>query len=395
MKKFTAVTASAIAGAAMGAGLSLAFAALGERESLPIRDLQIFSEVFGKIKTNYVDPVEDGKLLQDSIRGMLTGLDPHSVYLDAEALRDSRESTTGRFGGLGMEVTLDGGVVTVVAPIDDTPAHQAGIRAGDRIIQLDQTPTRGMTLGEAVERMRGKPGTRIRLLVERDGVARHIVFFLRRAVIRTVTVKSRLLDESYAYVRITRFQTGTTAALRRAINRLKRDTGGALDGVVLDLRNNPGGVLGSAVGVANTFLAAGTIVTTRGRNRSSRQHFDATIPDFIGDAPLVVLVNGGSASASEIVAGALQDHRRAVILGTRTFGKGSVQSIIPVANDAGLKLTTARYFTPAGRSIQDRGIEPNVSTEATAPDGDGEDYQLKEALNLLKGIHHMGRRKRG
>jgi len=164
---------------------------------------------------------------------------------------------------------------------------------------------------------------------------------------------------------------------------------------VLDLRNNPGGVLGSAVGVANTFLAAGTIVTTRGRNRSSRQHFDATIPDFIGDAPLVVLVNGGSASASEIVAGALQDHRRAVILGTRTFGKGSVQSIIPVANDAGLKLTTARYFTPAGRSIQDRGIEPNVSTEATAPDGDGEDYQLKEALNLLKGIHHMGRRKRG
>lgn len=395
MKKFTTVTASAIAGAVLGAGLSLAFAALGERESLPIRDLQIFSEVFGKIKTNYVDPVEDGKLLQDSIRGMLKGLDPHSDYLDAEAMRDSRESTTGRFGGLGMEVTLDGGVVTVVAPIDDTPAHKAGIRAGDRIIQLDQTPTRGMTLGEAVKKMRGKPGTRIRLLVERDGVARPIVFFLRRAVIRTVTVKSRLLDERYAYVRITRFQTGTTAALRRAINRLKRDTGGALDGVVLDLRNNPGGVLGSAVGVANTFLAAGTIVTTRGRNRSSHQRFDATIPDFIGDAPLVVLVNGGSASASEIVAGALQDHRRAVILGTRTFGKGSVQSIIPVANDAGLKLTTARYFTPAGRSIQDSGIEPNVTTQATAPDGDSEDYQLKEALNLLKGIHHMGRRKRG
>lgn len=395
MKRLTTVVTSAIAGAALGAGLSLTGAALGERESLPIRDLQIFSEVFGKIKANYVDPVEDGQLLQDSIHGMLAGLDPHSVYLDAEALRDSRESTTGRFGGLGMEVTLDGGVVTVVAPIDDTPAHKAGIRAGDRIIQLDQTPTRGMTLGEAVEKMRGKPGTRIRLLVDRDGVARPIVFFLRRAVIRTVTVKSRLLDERYAYVRITRFQTGTTAALRRAINRLKRDTGGALDGVVLDLRDNPGGVLGSAVGVANTFLAEGIIVTTRGRNRSSHQSFKAATPDFIGDAPLVVLVNRGSASASEIVAGALQDHRRAVILGTRTFGKGSVQSIIPVANDAGLKITTARYFTPAGRSIQDSGIEPNVTTEATAPDGDGEDYQLKEALNLLKGIHHMGRRKRG
>lgn len=368
-------------GALLGAALTLNFPAVAQREqaTLPVDELRAFTEIFGKIKSDYVEPVEDKKLLTEAINGMLSGLDPHSAYLDAEAFKELQVGTQGEFGGLGIEVGMEDGFVKVVAPIEDTPAHRAGIKSGDLIIKLDETPVKGMTLNEAVKRMRGKPGSDITLTIMRKGEAKPIVVTITRAVIKIKSVKSQLVEPGYGYVRITQFQEQTGPNLVDAIRSLQEQNKGELKGVVLDLRNNPGGLLNSAVAVAGAFLKPNELVVyTDGRSedarmrltnarehylRSSEKDFLAKAPDWVKRIPLVVLVNGGSASASEIVAGALQDHRRAVIVGTQTFGKGSVQTILPLNNGSAIKLTTARYYTPKGRSIQAKGIVPDIVVE--------------------------------
>ena len=312
--------------------------------------------MFSRIKSDYVETVEDKKLLGDAVQGMLAGLDPHSSYLDAESFKDVRVETEGQFGGLGIEVPMENGFVKVVSPIDDTPAARADIRTGDLIIRLDDKAVKGMTLNEAVRLMRGKVGTDITLTVAREGTIKPFKVTLKRAVIKIQSVKNKLLEPGYGYVRITQFQAGTERYLNDAVKKLNAENKGELRGLVLDLRNNPGGVLNAAVAVSDAFLNKGLIVYTEGRVADSRLKFSATPGDILNGAPIVVLVNGGSASASEIVAGALQDHKRAVVMGTKTFGKGSVQTIVPVSNGAALKLTTARYYTPNGRSIQATGI---------------------------------------
>ena len=391
--------------------------------ALPLDELRTFTEVFAKIKQEYVEPVEDKTLLENAVRGMLSGLDPHSAYLDPESYKELQVGTTGEFGGLGIEVGMENGFVKVISPIDDTPAQRAGIKAGDLIIRLDDTPVKGLTLREAVKIMRGKPGTSIVLTIVREGEEKPLKIKVTRAVIRVKSVKSRMLDDGFGYLRITSFQSKTGDNLHEAIRKLKKENGGSLDGLVLDLRNNPGGVLSAAVEVSDAFLDEGLIVYTEGRNPSSRLSFSATPGDILDGAPLVVLVNGGSASASEIVAGALQDHRRGIVTGSKTFGKGSVQTILPLGNGSALKLTTARYYTPSGRSIQAEGIEPDIKLERVrvaavenAPEGIKEadlaghlengnkkkdeeakeehslvdlatrDYQLYEALNILRSL---------
>ena len=421
-------------GLTLGVLLSLGQGVLAEKNdsaALPLEELRTFAEVFEKIKNDYVEPVQDKELLNHAIRGMLSGLDPHSSYLEPEAYKELRVGTTGEFGGLGIEVTMEDGFVKVVAPIDDTPAERAGVKAGDLIIRLDDTPVKGMTLNEAVKVMRGKPGSKIVLTIIRDGQQQPLKVTIVRDVIKVRSVKARTLEPGYGYVRITQFQSRTGDNLRSAISRLKRENDNKLQGVVLDLRNNPGGVLSAAVSVADAFLHKGSIVSTDGRIADSELKFNAKPTDVLKGAPVVVLVNGGSASASEIVAGALQDHKRAVIIGSKTFGKGSVQTILPMDNGAALKLTTARYFTPAGRSIQAEGITPDIEledlkvaradeksvepvkesdlsghlsngdsekstpTDEQAEDKEeekssaalaSEDYPLYEALNLLKGL---------
>lgn len=434
MKSAARYTLVLLLGIFVGAGITLDMTVLAEREQarealspLPVDELRTFTEVFARIKSDYVEPVEDKKLLEDSIQGMLAGLDPHSSYLDADSFRDVRIETEGQFGGLGIEVTMENGFVKVVAPIEDTPAAAAGLKTGDLIIRLDDKAVKGMTLTEAVRLMRGKPGTDIVLTVVREGQTKPLKFTVTRAVIKIQSVKSRMLDPGYGYVRVTQFQSATPKALTAAVQKLEAENKGPLKGLVLDLRNNPGGVLNAAVGVSDAFLDKGLIVYTEGRVADSKLKFSAAPGDILRGAPMVVLVNGGSASASEIVAGALQDHKRAIVMGTKTFGKGSVQTIVPVSNGAALKITTARYYTPDGRSIQAAGIEPDIVTEeakitkndtsgrlreadlarhlesGAAPERaievpkpaeqDGrtipspnEDYQLQEALNLLKGI---------
>lgn len=422
----------------VGAAATLDMTVMAERdppqdalEPLPVNELRTFAEVYSRIKSDYVETVPDKKLLEDSIQGMLAGLDPHSSYLDAQAFKDVRADTEGQFGGLGIEVTMENGFVKVVSPIEDTPAAIAGLKPGDLIIRLDDKAVKGMTLTDAVHLMRGKPGSNIVLTVVREGASKPLTFTVTRAIIKIQSVKSRVLEPGYGYVRITQFQATTHKNLAVAIQKLQADNGGQLKGLVLDLRNNPGGVLNGAVYVSDAFLNKGLIVYTEGRVADSKLKFSATNGDLIDGAPIVVLVNGGSASASEIVAGALQDHKRAVVMGTKTFGKGSVQTIVPVSNGAALKITTARYYTPNGRSIQAAGIAPDVTVEEakiTREDnaaarlreadlarhlenpteiangksiepvktGDkepsdskspsSEDYQLQEALNLLKGI---------
>ena len=396
---------------------------------LPLDELRTFSEIFGKIKSDYVEPTEDSALLEYAIKGMLSGLDPHSAYLDAEAYKELQVGTTGEFGGLGIEVGMEDGFVKVISPIDDTPAQRAGIQAGDLIIRIDDTPVKGLSLNDAVKLMRGKPGTDIILTVVREGADKPIKITITRAVIKVNSVKDRMLEPGFGYVRITQFQSNTGENMIQSVSNLKKEAGGNLKGLILDLRNNPGGVLNAAVAVSDAFLEDGLIVYTEGRIDDSQMKFKATPTDILQGSALIVLVNGGSASASEIVAGALQDHKRAIIMGSKTFGKGSVQTILPMHNGAALKLTTARYFTPSGRSIQAEGIEPDIKLEnakltaveasgfdpvkeadlaghlqngkgekksvdkegKTTDDGKVEslaskDYPLYEALNLLKGL---------
>ncbi|MEQ1545196.1 S41 family peptidase [Methyloglobulus sp.] len=332
-----------------------------ENEALPFEDLRTFTEIFGRIKRDYVEPVSDKKLLEDAIRGMLSGLDPHSAYLISEEYQELKEGTTGQFGGLGIEVTMENGFIKVVSPIDDTPAQKAGIKTGDLIVRLNDEPVKGMSLADAVKKMRGEPGSKIQLTVVREGAEAPLKLTLLRAVIKVQSVKSRLLEKNYGYLRISSFQSGTGESLKEALANMKKENAGNLKGLVLDLRNNPGGVLNAAVDVSDAFLKSGLIVYTEGRIENSEMRFNAAPDDLIEGAPMVVLINAGSASASEIVAGALQDQKRAVIMGEKSFGKGSVQTILPTSNGAAVKLTTARYYTPSGRSIQAEGIEPDIA----------------------------------
>lgn len=396
-----------------------------QEAQLPLDELRTFTDVLVRVKQDYVEPVKDKTLLESAIRGMLAGLDPHSAYLDKQEYQDLQVGTRGEFGGLGIEVGMENGFVKVVAPIDDTPAAKAGIQTGDLIIRIDDKPVKGMTLSDAVTLMRGDPGTVIKLTVVRENKEKPFDVKIKRAVIKVKSVKSRILEPGFAYLRITQFQSHTGNDVRAALDDLKEQSDGQLQGLVLDLRNNPGGVLNAAVEVADAFLTKGLIVYTKGRIDSSDMSFSATPNDLIGGAPIIVLVNGGSASASEIVAGALQDHKRAVIMGSKTFGKGSVQTILPLRDGSAIKLTTARYYTPNGRSIQAEGIVPdvavaNVKVTKAADSGVGmlteadlsrhlrngqnaqsndqaaelaaekslasKDYALSEALNLLKGL---------
>src|SRR5918999_155062 len=371
-----------IVGAVAGVLISLNFQAIADRAtrtSLPIEELRAFTEVFGAIKTNYVEPVEDKKLITEAINGMLTGLDPHSAYLDAEAFRELQVGTQGQFGGLGIEVGMEDGFVKVISPIEDTPAHKAGVKPGDLIIKLDETPVKGMALNDAVKRMRGKPNTTITLTISRKGESAPLVVTLTRAVIRVQSVKSKIIEPGFGWVRVSQFQESTAEHLVKHLSQMFKENPN-LKGLVLDLRNDPGGLLHGAVAISSAFLQPkALVVSTDGRAEDAKKKFYAspedyargsrgddvlkTLPQVVKSVPMVVLVNGGSASASEIVAGALQDHKRAKIMGTQTFGKGSVQTIMPLGNNTAIKLTTARYYTPGGRSIQALGITPDILVE--------------------------------
>ena len=419
-------------GLGLGVLLSIGHGVFAERDVqktvLPLNELRLFTDVFARIKNDYVEPVEDRQLLEYAIRGMLSGLDPHSTYLDEEQFKELRVGTSGQFGGLGIEVGMEDGFVKVIAPIDDTPAYHAGVKAGDLVIRLDDTPVKGLNLSDAVKIMRGKPGTPIVLTIVREGVEAPIKITIVRDIINVKSVKSRMLEEGYGYIRISQFQAKTAENLTDDVKKLKEEAAGKLKGIILDLRSNPGGVLNAAVAVSDAFLTDGLIVFTEGRVEDSQLRFSATPDDILAGAPMVVLVNKGSASASEMVGGALQDQKRAIIVGTKTFGKGSVQTILPMNNGTAIKLTTALYFTPLGRSIQAEGIVPDITldnvqvsaveskfTPVTEADlsghlenmtngldkeppekkdkkGDVEplvqsDNQLYEALNLLKGIY--------
>ncbi|MGD9591114.1 MAG: S41 family peptidase [Candidatus Berkiella sp.] len=416
------------------------------QKTLPLDDLQRFTSVVEQIRKYYVKPVDDKELFENAIRGMLSGLDPHSSYLDPSEFSDLRANTSGKFGGLGIEVTMEDGYVRVISPIDDTPAQRAGLKAGDLIVRLEDTPVKGLTLKKAVEMMRGDRGTPILLTIMRKGENQPLKIKVTRDLILVKSVRTKVLDKNYGYIRISQFQTQSGEDLVNAINQLKKETNNNLKGIILDLRNNPGGILESSVKVSDAFLDkpklgySGMIVYTEGRLPGSEIKELAQDGDLLNGAPIVTLVNGGSASASEIVAGALQDHKRSLIVGTQTFGKGSVQTVLPLKDNHGLKLTTALYFTPSGRSIQAQGITPDIeipdlkipeskeqdndswinvkeadlqghldnankektkeevkekltSSESTMPTTEdakkplvNQDYQLNEALNLLKGL---------
>ena len=324
--------------------------------------LNLFGDIFERVRNDHVVETKDNELIEAAINGMLASLDPHSSFLNAEAYREMQVQTRGEFGGLGIEVTMENGVVKVVTPIDDTPAAKAGLKSGDFITQLDGKQVMGMDLREAVELMRGPVNTEIKLTIVREGVADPFDVVLKRAIIAVKSVKARR-EKDIAYIRITAFNEHTNDGLLENLNRLKKEIGPNFQGVVLDLRNNPGGLLDQAVAVSDAFLERGEIVSTRGRHTDDVQRFSAEKGDLTGGKPIIVLINGGSASASEIVAGALQDHRRGIVLGTTSFGKGSVQTIIPIGGKGALRMTTARYYTPSGRSIQAMGIEPDIKVE--------------------------------
>jgi carboxyl-terminal processing protease len=325
--------------------------------------------VFERVRSDYVEKPDDGKLVESAINGMLTGLDPHSSYMDAKSFRDMQVQTRGEFGGLGIEVTMEDGVIKVVAPIDETPAAKAGVMANDYITHIDDEPVQGLTLNQAVDKMRGPVNTKIKLRIMRKGQDKPVEMTLTRDVIRVLSVRSHLEGDDVGYIRITQFSEQTTEGLKKAISDLSGSDGDKLKGYIVDLRNNPGGLLDQAISVSDAFLEKGEIVSTRGRNADEIQRFNAKPGDLTKSKPVIVLINGGSASASEIVAGAMQDHKRATILGTRSFGKGSVQTIIPLGSGNGaLRLTTARYFTPSGRSIQAKGIVPDIEVLQDVPD---------------------------
>ena len=414
---------------------------------LPLNELRVFAEAFNQISSAYVEEIDDKTLLENAIKGMLSQMDPHSSYLDKDSFDDLQESTSGNYGGLGIEIGMEDGYVKVISPMDDTPAANAGIESGDLIIQLNDTPVKGMSLSEAIEDMRGEPGSEIEIILIKTDNPIPTPLTLTREIIKVVSVRQRYLEQGFGYLRIAQFQSGTGDEVKKAVIQLKDE--GDLEGLIIDLRNNPGGVLQSAVAVSDVFIDDGLIVYTRGRMKDSEQRYNARTPDSIRGVPIVVLVNAGTASASEIVAGALQDHGRAIVMGTATFGKGSVQTILPLTNEKAIKLTTARYYTPNGKSIQAKGIVPDIwvdrskvtpakskpwrikekdlpkhlkgdnegakletdvaysedsdSMDTNSPDSIRpysnnmelaiRDYQLNEALTLLKGLHILDRMK--
>ncbi|MES0326610.1 MAG: S41 family peptidase [Gammaproteobacteria bacterium] len=426
-------------GIAIGVSASITGSVFALKDSsnngLPLNELRNLSDIFSRIKSDYVEDVEDKVLLENAIKGMLSGLDPHSTYLNPDEYKELKIGTTGQFGGLGIQVGMEDGFVKVISPIDDTPAFKAGIKSGDLIVRLDDKSVKGMSLNDAVKIMRGKPGSDIELTIVRKGEDKPLVIVVTRAIIKVDSVKNRMLEPGFGYVRISNFQSKTPRDLLKAINSLKKEFGKELKGLVLDLRNNPGGVLNAAADVSDMFINKGKLVYTEGRIENSKFEFNAKPGDVMNNAPIVVLINGGSASASEIVAGALQDHHRAVVMGSKSFGKGSVQTIQELRSGGAVKITTARYFTPAGRSIQGEGITPDIPLDelkVTEADSDKisrlkesdlgnhitnpnktdeeikkeniakeetdkkkkvlatEDYQLHEALTLLKGLNILG-----
>ena len=375
--RFIGFFIAGVVGLTLGIGMSVQ----ADRSTdllLPLDDIRNLAQVIDHIKKSYVDEVDDKKLIADAIKGMLSGLDPHSTYLKAEDFSSLKEDTSGKFGGLGIEVQMDeSGLIKVVAPIDDTPAARAGIRSGDRISALDGTPVKGMTLTDAVDIMRGHPGDPIVLTVIRKGVDMPLKISIIRDVIKVTSIKSELMEERFGYIRIRQFQERTGGDLVAALEKLQAETD--LDGLILDLRNNPGGVLNASVDVVDAFISSGLIVYTQGRVADSDSKYFATSDNPSNDLTLIVLINGGSASASEIVAGALQDHKRGIIMGTQSCGKGSVQTILPLSADSAIKLTTARYYTPAGRSIQAEGITPDILVEEAKLTKQGDAGFYKEA----------------
>ena len=411
--------------ASLGGLLSLTPLALAveERGELPLDELRTFADVYNQIRVGYVEEIDDSKLLEYAIQGMLMGLDPHSVYLTKDAFQDLQDTTSGEFSGLGLEVGMEDGYVKIIAPIDGSPAEKAGLQTGDIILKLGKVPIKGMSLNQAIEKMRGPKGSEIELTIGRSGESRPFQVTLVRDTIQVASVRNRWLEPGYGYIRIAQFQGRTGDDVAKALKKLADEQ--EIKGLVLDLRNNPGGVLRASVDVAGLFMNGGTVVYTEGRLANSDINYEATATDSTNGTPLVVLINGGSASASEIVAGALQDQSRAVIMGTNSFGKGSVQTVLPISESRAVKLTTALYFTPNGRSIQAEGIEPDVQVERAKVttidssrriaerDLDGRldngggntpvnknpsrellstDNQLYEALTLLKGINILGRR---
>jgi len=441
--KYTLLAFSSVAMIAMTMGTSPAKAEeermAGTKPEVEIKDssetyrqLNLFGDVFERVREQYVDEMTDEDLIETAINGMLVSLDPHSAYLDEDDFEEMQVQTRGEFGGLGIEVTMENGVVKVVSPIDDTPAYRAGMQSGDYITHLDDEPIMGLKLSEAVDKMRGKIGTDIKLTVRRADVAEPLEITITRDIIKITSVRHKVIDDTVGYVRITTFNQNTDNGLKKSITEIKEKVGeDNLEGIVLDLRNNPGGLLDQAIAVSDAFLEKGEIVSTRGRHDYDTKRDNAGSGDITDGLPVVILINSGSASASEIVAGALQDHRRAIVLGTQSFGKGSVQTVIPLPGHGAMRLTTARYYTPSGRSIQAKGIEPDIIVEPAKieqidvrrtresdlrgalenPDGndaandndedgkeddpaqkeniareDLEDYQLSRALDLIRGV---------
>ena len=413
---------NALGAALLALGMALPVTAVEEQSRLPLDELRTFADVFNQIRSGYVEEIDDSTLLEYAIQGMLTGLDPHSSYLSRDAFQDLQTSTTGEFSGLGLEVNMEDGYVKIIAPIDGSPAADAGLQTGDIIIKLGSVPVKGMSLNEAIELMRGPKGSEIELTGGRPGDGQPFTVTLKRDTIKVASVRQRFLEPGYGYIRIAQFQSNTGADVQSSLQKLAKEQ--SLKGLVLDLRNNPGGVLRASVDVAGLFMEGGTVVYTEGRLPNSDTSYDASEEDASKGVPLIVLINGGSASASEIVAGALQDNARAVIMGTPSFGKGSVQTVMPISESRAVKLTTALYFTPNGRSIQAEGIDPDVFVERAKvttfseagrvseadlsghlSNGNGRssseksrasgllstDNQLYEALVLLKGINVLGR----
>ena len=380
-----AFAAGLVVGPLVGAG-----AQEGGGRAETYRLLNLFGDVFERVRAEYVEPVSDRDLVENAINGMLTGLDPHSSYLNPRGFRDMQVQTRGEFGGLGIEVSQEGGYIKVISPIDETPAARAGVRPGDLIMQINGTSTQGLTLQEAVEQMRGERGTAIRITIRREGAERPIDMSITREVIRPQVVRFRMEGSDIGYIRLSSFNEQTDAALRRAVTSLRQTGGQALRGIVLDLRNNPGGLLDQAVQVTDDFLEQGEIVSTRARRNEDAQRWNARAGDISGGLPIVVLINSGSASASEIVAGALQDHRRAVVLGTRSFGKGSVQTVMPLGPNGAIRLTTARYYTPSGRSIQGTGIEPDIEVRATRQEASALSAQREREADLRRALRNEG-----